>query len=476
MWHRKKKYLLYLKGSHLVGVEWEKGVLRKVLDTSLDELFLGQEIAGEATLLLDREGLRHHIVSVPERGKISLKKMMAYEVESLMGYSPSELVYDWRMIGSSIEDGVPHSVYLLAAYPRPMIVSLLEDFSHQGIKVTKIISTLDLFIEKGKSLHTKGGSGLMVFEEPLVHFLFFRDGIYGFHRTFELRGDGFAKDLLLEIQRSFFYAKQKFKIPIEKMSILLAPEWLQGEVFTQLKETLSVPVDALSPKLSDCSFPEIKLLNIMTHELSLLPSLLNLLPTELMQAMEVRKISWAITFTEVVLLCLALLWTYYNRESLERDLWFSPVQEKQLQSVQARLEEQGENIALFKKLEEETSIVKNHLTKKRYLHLCLESFLFLVPENVHLESIGWGSSSSERPVTTPPSPSNVSQAKGANLITLNGKVDASSSDQRYSLFFQFANNLKDSPFVEKIEYQSEDLFTQGLFEITVNLKDIHPEE
>jgi len=375
-WRGTKKYFLYLKGSNLIGVEWQKGNLRKVLDTSLDNLPFETELAGEATMLFDKESLQHQVMSVPSRGKLSLKKMAAHEVENLMGCSSSDLVYDWRIIGRGTEEGVPQTLFLLAAHHQPEISSLLHNLNRLGLKVSKIISSLDLLIEKGRTLQIKGGSGLMVFEEPLVHFLFFRDGTYGFQRSFELREEGFQKEFLLEIQRSFFYTKQKFKIPIERVSVLLAPEWLQGALANQLQETLGVPVDFLPPNLGDCEFPEIKLLNILITELNLLPSLLNLVPAEIIREMETRKFSWAITFTEIVLLSLALLWTYNTRDFLKEGRSFYTIREKQLKSVKTRLEGQHDKIERFKKLEEEARVVKDYLKQKNNLFLRTKSILF----------------------------------------------------------------------------------------------------
>ena len=57
---------------------------------------------------------------------------------------------------------------------------------------------------------------------------------------------------------------------------------------------------------------------------------------------------------------------------------------------------------------------------------------------------------------------------------LNGRVDSLSSDEKYSLFFQFLSNLEASPFVEKVSYQSERLLTEGQFQISVYVKKIRP--
>ena len=158
-------------------------------------------------------------------------------------------------IGTDEEEGIPQTDYLLSCHRRDELTTLVQQLTAEGLRVKRIVSTLDLLIERGRSLHAQEGSGLMVFEEPLVHFLFFRNGSYGFERTFELREEGFEKDFLLEIQRSFFYTKQKFKVPIERVGILMAPEWLRGDMAGELQESLEVPIEFLTPNRSDCTIP-----------------------------------------------------------------------------------------------------------------------------------------------------------------------------------------------------------------------------
>jgi len=471
----KKKYLLYLKGSKLIGVELQKGKPGKVIDTTLEALSVDSDLVGEAVLLLHSENVQHQIVSVPAKGKISLKHMMAHEVETLMEHPSSEIVYDWRKTGSGTEEGRPRILYLLAVYHRPEIIPLLEEVELLGLKLTKVVSSLDLLIAKGSALPGEGGSGLMVFEESFVHFLFFQNGVYGFQRSFELREEGFQKDFLLEIQRSFFYTKQKFKIPIERVSVLLAPQWLQGDMHAQLQETLGVPVDLLSPKLTDCVLPELDLLNVMMSEAHLLSSLLNLLPGEITREINTRKAAWAVTLGEAVLLSFALLWTYNTHDSLKRDTLFYSMQENQMRSVAARVESERDRIERFKELQEKNAVVKNHLSRKKFLRLYLETLPFLVPEQVHLESIHWGSGLSESPVKPTAHPSSLGQPVGANLIVIRGKVDAPSADEKYARFFEFLENLKNAPFIVTADYQSEDLLTDGVFQLSLQIKEIRPD-
>ncbi|HJX30896.1 MAG TPA: hypothetical protein VJ624_03480, partial [Thermodesulfobacteriota bacterium] len=226
--------------------------------------------------------------------------------------------------------------------------------------------------------------------------------------------------------------------------------------------------------LNDLDFPDIKLLNILVNDVTLLPSLLNLLPSEILREIGTRKFAWALSFTELVLLGLVLLWTYNNRESLERDLSLFRVQDKQRQTIQASLETQNEKIALLKRVNEETKTVKEYLKQKSNIHLPLESLPFLIPEKVCLESMLWGAGASNQPITPATTPSTLGLSGQDNLMILKGTIDAPLPEEKYFLFFRFFNNLRSSPFVEKADFQTEKLLPDGLFQINLYLKRIEP--
>jgi Tfp pilus assembly protein PilN len=196
------------------------------------------------------------------------------------------------------------------------------------------------------------------------------------------------------------------------------------------------------------------------------------MPPEIIREMETRKLAGAITLTEIVMLSLVLLWTYNTRESLKKDTHYYNIQEKQLKSVETKLIDKQEKIEHLKKLEEESKLVKGYLKQKKYLHLYLKSIPFLVPEKIHLESISWGNSYSDQPIKATSHPANLGQPENGNIITLSGKVDSSLPDEKYSLFFKFLSNLEGSPFVKKVDYHSEDLLTNGLFQIVIYVKEI----
>lgn len=468
---RTKKYYLYLNDTRLLGVEWHSGTARKVIDSALDEP-LPKIAGGEAILLLNREKLQHHIVPLPSQGKFSIHKVMAHEAATLMDLPPTDIIYDWRTIGNEVIDEIPNTLYLLAGHEQDEIVPLLERLTEIGLKVRNVVTYLDILIEKGRALKIDGGSGLMVFEEPLVHFLFFRDGIYGFERTFELRKEGFEKDFLLEIQRSFFYAKQKFKIPVDNVSVLMPPPWLQGDLAQELQETLEVPVEYLGSPDAKHLFPEDPALTLMINEASLVPSLLNLLPTSLIRERETRRFSYAVSFTEVVLLVLLFLFARTTYQTYQEDLKILEERDRQLKIVETQMESERQKLDRFKRIKQETSIVERYLEHKKNVYLYFETLPYLIPRQIYLETLFWGSETNKRPVRAASHPATAGNAIGKNTIVLIGSIDDPSPEHRFSLFSRMLESLQSAPFVETITSYSDDLLVNGEFQIDVHVKQI----
>ncbi len=470
---RTRKYYLYLKDNHLLGVEWQAGRVRKVIDMALEDPVPTIQGGGEAILLLNREELEHHIVSLPSHGKFSIHNVMAHEAASLMDAQATDLTYDWRSIGSADKEEIPHTLYLLAAHPQDELLSLLGKLKHKGITVRHVVSYLDLFIEKGRTLKIGGGSGLMVLEAPNVHLLFFRDGSYGFERTFELREKGFENDFLLEIRRSFFYAKQKFKIPVERVAILMPPEWLNEELARELNETLEVPVDLINSPGGQALFSEDTALTVLINEASLVPSVLNLLPPSLARERETKRFSYAVSFTEAVLLGIILISTWTTYAAYQYDRVALCNREQQLKAVEARLDSEREKIDRFKTIKQETAVVKNFLNHKKNVHLYLECLPYLVPEQVHLESLFWGAGTRQKPLKTANnSATTIGKPLKGNVFVLEGVIDVPSPELRFSLFFKVLDTLQKAPFVQGVTYYSDDLLTSGKFQLYVHLKEI----
>ena len=93
---RAKKYFLYLKDSRLIGIECRGESVKKVMDTTVDKPIATVAVSGEAILLVNREELVHHIVSLPTNGKVSVPKTLVHELESLTEQPPKTFAYDWR--------------------------------------------------------------------------------------------------------------------------------------------------------------------------------------------------------------------------------------------------------------------------------------------------------------------------------------------------------------------------------------------
>ena len=300
----------------------------------------------------------------------------------------------------------------------------------------------------------------------------FATAVTALNARFELREEGFEKDFLLEIQRSFFYTKQKFKIPIERVGILMAPEWLHGEMATELQESLEVPIEFLTPNRSDCTIPDGDLLNVLVNDPAIASNLNNLLPRELIRQQETRRLAWALTIAESVLLCLALLWSYNATEFQKNDAALYSARTEHLQSLKESVERHRTSIERQKQIIRETNQVKTFLTHKTSLYAYLESLAYFVPEHIHLDSINWESTSPQRRKRAVTASSHQRPDFEDMAITISGQVTTGHTDVRYTRFFNFLDGLNNAPFVNRLDYESKDLLTEGFFEIVLHVKKI----
>ena len=134
---RAKKYFLYLKDSRLIGIECRGESTRKVMDTTLDNPIPTEQVSGDAILLVNREELAHHIVSLPAQGKLSVSKTLVHELESLTEQPPELLTYDWRPIGTDEEDGIPQTNYLLSCHRCDELTALVQQLAGEGFSRKK---------------------------------------------------------------------------------------------------------------------------------------------------------------------------------------------------------------------------------------------------------------------------------------------------------------------------------------------------
>lgn len=462
-----KRHLLYFRGDRLLGVEWKGGRLRKTLDCPSDRIESTHGVSGRAVLLVQNEALQHQVVSVPSSVRGVTRSLMANEAEELTGASASDLSLGWRFMGRSDEDGVTKDQFLLAAYPRGTLQGLLERLAQLGLKVQKVASALDLLIEYTGGKEDGGARLLVVFEQDTVQVLFFQGRLYRFQRSLPGIHEGVQEDLVLEIQRSAYYAKQRYKIPVEKVSVLLAPSWFSQEVASSLGSALQIPVDVITPLAGESPFPEVGVLNLALNNPGLLQPLLSILPPEIMRSRSLRRVAAICTVTELLLLGLVLLSILNHQAFREGDMRLLRTYATGLQALEENIQARQGELVEMNRFRQGVQDLREVFSKRPHLHVHLEALAYLVPEGIHLDSIHW--SSPEAPVRRGPASGRVqahADEKLADRIQLTGGVEGRDAGERYSLFFGWMERLKEEPLGPELAYGAEELLQKGTFKMS----------
>lgn len=463
-----KGHFLYLRGGRLLGAEWKGGRLKKTLDCPSDRIDLTRGLSGRAVLLVQNEALQHQVVSVPSGMRGVPRSLMANEAQELAGASTSELALGWRVMGAVDEEGLPKDQYLLAVHPRASLQGLLERLGQLGLKVHKVTSALDLLIEYAGRKEDGSARLLIVFEQETVQVLFFQGRVYRFHRSLPGLYEGIQEDLILEIQRSAYYAKQRYKIPVEKVSILLAPSWFSQEVASSLGSALQIPVDFLTPRAEESPFPELGVLNLALNDPGLFQPLLSILPPHIMRSRSLRRVAAICTATELILLCLVLLSILNHRAFREGDMRLLRAHATGLRALEENLRTREGELVEMNRFRQGVQDLREVISKRPHLHVHLEALAYLVPDCIHLDSIQW--SSPEAAARTARTSGRVQAAgdeKLADRIQLTGGVEGKDAGERYSLFFGWIERLKEEPLGPDLSYGAEGLLERGTFKMSI---------
>jgi len=465
---RGKRNLLYLKGNRLLAAEWKAGRLKKTLDCPADRVQPAHRLSGQAVLLLQDEALQHQVVSLPSGKKGVTSTVMANEAEELAGAPAGELSFGWRIMGTAEEEGLLRDQYLLAVHPRATLQPLLERLGQLGLRVRKVASALDLLVEYGARKEDGAARLLVVFEQDTVHVLFFQGRLYGFHRSLPGLHEGLQEELILEIQRSAFYAKQRYKVPVERVSVLLAPGWFTQEVASSLGSALQIPVSLLAPSGEESPFPEMGVLNLALDAPELLEPLLSMLPPELMRARSLSRVAAICSATELLLLGLVLLSILNHRAFREWDMRLLRTHAAGLQALEERIHAKEGELTEMNRFRQAIQDLREVMFKRPHLHLHLEALAFLVPDWIHLESVQWSSpeAAARRGPTTGRGQAH-GEEKLADRIQLTGAVEAKEAGERYSLFFAWIERLKEEPLGPDLAYSAEELLHKGAFKMTI---------
>ncbi len=462
-----KRHLLYLRGDRLLGVEWKGGRLKKTLDCPPHRIEPMDGLSGRAVLLLQDEALQHQVISVPSGVRGLSRSLLANEAEELTGAPVSDLSLGWRAMGTVDEDGSPKGHYLLAAHPRATLQGLLGRLRQLGLKVQKVASALDLLIEYAGRKEDGSARLLVVFEQDTVQVLFFHGRVYRFHRSLPGLHEGIQEDLVLEIQRSAYYAKQRYKIPVERVRVLLAPSWFTQEVASSLATALQIPVDILAPRAEESPFPEAGALNLALNDPSLLQPLLSIMPPEIMRSRSLRRLAAICTVTELLLLGLVLLSILNHLAFREADMRLLRTYTTGLQALEEEIKARAGELEEMNRFRQGVQDLREVISKRQHLHLHLEALAYLVPERIHLDAIHWSSPEAAAGRGPVRGRGQAANAGLADRIQITGGVEGKDAFERYALFFGWIERLKEEPLGTEIAYGAEELLQKGTFRMII---------
>lgn len=462
-----KAVVIYLRQDRLLGVSWPRGRFQKVMDCSVQAPQLIRKSGGSATLIIHRDSLEHRVVSLPSGPRIPLAQVMAREAAELLGAAPEDAAFGWRLLGRAEEDGATKQRYVLAACHRQEIQHLAGSIRGVGLEVTEVLSALDLLVEYGsRSMGSKPGL-LVVFDQELIHLVFFREAMYGFHRVFKADQESFQEELLQEFQRSAYYAKQRYKTPVEQIRVALAPPWFGQETLSVLESSMQVPCVLVPPPGSLEEWPELGLLNLVAQDPSLGRPLLSMIPPEVRRRRHLRRIAALSASVEMLLIGLMGVAITILQTANQTDKEILLGYARSLQVMQNNLGTRKGDLQELERLRDVVMAAKNILSSRPELHLRLEEFSYLVPEGIRLESIKWTEPSGEpRRQTVGSSPGTGAEKKG--LLEIDGIVQAREPEVRYKIFSQWLEILKQAFPGKGMAVQTGELLQRGKFSLAVS--------
>jgi len=467
----KDKYLLF----------WEKEIFvwhdREKTTFSL-EAFLQNPPSGKAELLITDDQVQQVIITLPADKRLKLSQIMEHEALELVKAADLQelrenFIFNWRLLGE--ESG--ERVFLLLVLPKEKIVPLLETCRHKGLEIENIICSLDLLIKIGEHCSQKEEEFFLFSHKNAVYFIAFKHKKYVFHRKFELTQTdeaGLGEEFLLELKRSIFYVKQKYKLIPETLNILfLSP--LLTEVLKKVKTELGLkeikfwkeeklPYSASEPQEISPFFILWLTYYHLIHEL------ISLLPPEILLRKKIKN--WALVATGIglVLFFLSLFYLFKNVQEYKKQVEYLSTTLDQLIKIKKQAMANQQKFAYFRALQRQFELLGPFLEKRNFSYLYLETLPYLLPSKLHLEKLYWTVS-----LPTSDTPQKDALSSPHKELLLEGKVEVKDPQKCNQVFQKFVYNLKNCPFVIGISKEETSLlFKQGIFRLSVDLKEIKP--
>lgn len=464
---RGKKLILYLRQGRVIGARLRKGRITGILDSPLEDLRVDHRARGRAVLILQTDSLEHRVVSVPKRGRINLRQLMAREAVDLLGVE--EVALGWKVLGVGYEEGIEKEKILLLASSKGEISRINGTLENAGIEVVEILSALDLLVEFGRRAVGNLPAILVVFDGDLIHCLFFKEGVFGFHRVFPVSSEGITHELTLELQRSLYYAKQRFKSPVAHLKVALAPPWLQGEVLQALEEALQVPCTLIPSKEDGGDRGDLGILRLLAEDQGLVEALSPILAPEVMRSRHLRKVAFLSTSVELLLLGLMSVAIFLIRDSFVADRELLQRYLQSLQVLDGAVMAREADLKELEKLKKASNLVKEIMAQRPSLIPVMVEVARALPPEAHLESMKWVSpldaKGQKGPRTPQPQPGTAGGEPGR--LEVEGKTDTKDPWARYEVFGVFLEELRKRHDPKELKPRTEELLDRGKFSVSL---------
>ncbi len=468
-----------MKGKHLLFLEekeiffWHNGEKA----TFPLETFVQNPPKGKAELLIADERVQKKIVTLPVGKKLKLHQVMEYEaLELVEAANPEELrsefIFNWRLLGE--EEG--QKFFLLLVLPREEIIPFLETCRPKGLEIENIICSLDLLIKIGEKYSQREEEFFLFAHKTTVYLIAFKHKKYIFHRKFELtqtEESGLREEFLLELKRSIFYAKQKYKLTPDTLTVLFLPSFLakalkETEIELGLKEVKFLEREKPA-ELEAQQIPPF--FNFWLAYYHLTSELISLLPPEIL--LEKRLKNWALVTAGIGLLFFLLSFFYVFKYAQEYETQIDHLSTTLNQTIKLKkqLILNRSELAHLHVIQRQVKLLKPLLERRHFSYIYLEALPYLLPSKVHLERLCWevGTSTAvqlSHQKTTLPS---------QKRLIIEGKVEVKDPQRRNQVFQSFIDNLKNCPLIVNIPQEKTNLlFKQGLFRLTLDLREIKP--
>ncbi len=419
-------------------------------------------------MLIHRDSMEHKVVSLPAGPRIPLARVMAREAAELLGAAQDETAFGWRLLGRVEEDGTWMQRYLLAACDRQEIQQSVAQIRGVGLEVTDVLSALDLLVEYGTRFMGSKPGLLVVFDQELVHVVFFKEAMYGFHRVFQAGQEAFQEELLQEFQRSAYYAKQRHKAAVEQIRVALAPSWFLQETIPVLESSLQVPCTPLPLPQSLEQWPELGLLNLLSQDPALGKPLFSMIPPQVRRRRHLRRLAALSLAVEILLIGLMGVAITIFRSANQNDKETLLGYARSLQAVESSLGARRGDLQEMESLRHSVMTAKKIMASRPQLHLSLEELSYLVPEEIRLESIKWKDPLEEQPRAAGGSSPGPGAGKKA-FLEIEGILQAREPEIRYEAFSRWLDFLKEVFPGPDLMVQSSELLQKGKFSLAVPL-------